>query len=152
MQDSSAQKSVTLPAKKQRRRRSKRRRAIYCPIHHVYLDSVSQKYALFAEEAEHLRQRGMGRRTALLLMATYTTVSLSGEWLEAFWCDQCQQTQWYHVHKVGDRNYHIKLAPQALWQQVQGVTPVDGNPSVGEFTRKSSRMLGHQGLKGFRFL
>ncbi|NJM95235.1 MAG: hypothetical protein HC792_02245 [Acaryochloridaceae cyanobacterium CSU_5_19] len=152
MQDSPIQKSVDSSDQKQRRRRSKRRRAIYCPMHGCYLDSVSQKYAMFAEEAEHLQQRGMGRRTALLLMATYTTVPLTGEWLEAFWCDQCQQTTWYHVHKTGDRTYQVQLAPQVLWQQVQGVITIEGNPSVGEFTRKSAKMLGHQGLKGFRFL
>ena len=103
-----------------RNRKRSKRRAIYCPEHGCYLDSASQKHRLYAESPQHLKERGVGRRTALLLFATATTVPLDGEWLECFWCDQCQETNWYHVRKVGDREYQLSPAPRELWQQATG--------------------------------
>jgi hypothetical protein len=135
-----------------RNRKRTQRRAIYCPTHNCHMDSVSQKYSMYAETAGQLQERGIGRRTALLLISTNTTVPLDGEWLEAFWCDHCQQTEWYHVKRIDNRHYEIKPAPAELWHQVQGVIHPQGNPSVGEFTRKAARMAGHQGLKQFRFV
>ena len=134
--------------KNKSRSRSKRR-SIYCPIHDCYLDSVSRKYYLFADRAGQLQSRGMERATAQMVIAAHTTVSLQGEWLEAFWCDLCQSKQWYHVRKTGDRVYEVSLAPNELWQAVGGVIHPNGNPSVGEFTRTSAKMTGYQGLKAF---
>ena len=134
-----------------RNRKRSKRRAIYCPIHGCYLDSVSQKYRLYADRASQLQQRGIGRKNALILVANKTAVPLEGEWLEAFWCDQCQQTKWYHVRK-NDRTYEVSLAPQELWEQATGVILPDGNPSVGEFTRRQSRMVRHQGIKDFKYM
>jgi hypothetical protein len=116
------------------------------------MDSVSRKYMLFADQATQLQERGMGRRRSLLLVATQSSVSLPGEWLEAFWCDHCQQTRWFHVRKLGDRDYHVSLAPVELWQQVAGVIHPHGNPSVSQFTRQQSRMVGVHGVKEFRFV
>jgi hypothetical protein len=135
-----------------RNRKRSKRRAICCPIHECYLDSVSQKYPLFADRAGQLQQRGVNRRNALMLVAQRTTVPLEGEWLEAFWCDQCQETIWYHVCKTSDRTYTVRTAPQSLWQQVHGVIQPTGNPSVSEFTRRQSRMVGYNGAKDFRFI
>lgn len=122
-----------------RNRKRSKRRAIYCPEHGCYLDSVSQKYRLYTESAETLRARGMNRLSALMLVASQTAVLLEGEWLEAFWCDQCQETRWYHVRKTSDREYQIQPAPRELWSQASGVIHPEGNPSVGEFTRRQSR-------------
>lgn len=94
----------------------------------------------------------MSRKQALLLVATKTAVPLEGEWIEAFWCNECQATHWYHVKKTGDRTYEVKLAPAELWQQAHGVIQPAGNPSVSEFTRRHSRMLGCDGAKDFRFV
>jgi hypothetical protein len=116
------------------------------------MDSVSQKQSLFADRPGQLQQRGINRKTALMLVANQTAVPLDGEWLEAFWCVECQRTKWYHVRKVDDRTYEISVAPQELWQQVQGVIDPKGNPSVSEFTRRQSRMLGYNGIKDFRFV
>jgi hypothetical protein len=135
-----------------RSRKRSQRRKILCPIHGTYLESTSQKYPMFADTAEQLQSRGVSARSARLLMATRTTVALDGEWLEAFWCGHCQQTEWYHVKKVSDRAYEVTPAPQALWQQVHGVIDQTGNPSVGEFTRTSAKMFGYKGLKGFQFV
>ncbi|MDZ8187301.1 MAG: hypothetical protein RMX96_20945 [Nostoc sp. ChiSLP02] len=123
----------------QNRKRSKRR-AIYCPIHGCYLDSVSPKYKLYADRAGQLQQRGIGRQNALILVATKTAIPLEGEWLEEFWCDRCQQTKWYHVKKC-DRTYKVAPAPPQLWQQASGVIHPEGNPSVGEFTKRQARTV-----------
>lgn len=132
-----------------RNRKRTKRRAIYCPIHGCYLDSTSKKYQLFADQPGQLQQRGMNRKSALMLIANQTAVPIEGEWLEAFWCEQCQQTNWYHVRKTDERTYQLSLAPQQLWQQVTGVIDSAGNPSVGEFTRRQARMVGEQSSKDF---
>lgn len=135
-----------------RNRKRSKRRTIYCPVHGCYLDSASQKYPLFADQAAQLQQRGIGRKQAMLLMASKTTVPLNGEWLEAFWCPECQKTEWYYVQKVDDKTYEIALAPAEFWQQVAGVIHPQGNPSVGEFTRRQSRLITYQGIRDFRYV
>lgn len=138
-----------------RNRKRSKRRAIFCPIHGCHLESASQKHSLFTDCAAQLQQRGIKRRNALLLVSTQTTVSLTGEWLEAFWCEHCQETKWYHVRKQYETNpsaaatYHLSEAPSELWQQVAGVIHPDGNPSVGEFTRRQARRTGYRGAKDF---
>ncbi|EGJ30456.1 MULTISPECIES: hypothetical protein [Moorena] len=133
----------------QRNRKRSKRRAILCPIHGCYLDSVSQKYRLFADRAGQLQERGVPQKYALMLIASKTTVAIEGEWLEAFWCSQCQESKWYHVCKSGDRIYKVSLAPAELWQQVTGVIDPNGNSSVGEFTRRQSKRIGFYGVKDF---
>ncbi|WP_392534612.1 hypothetical protein [Nostoc sp. C117] len=135
-----------------RNRKRSKRRAIYCPDHESYLESRSQKYQLFADRAGQLQQRGMSRRSALMLVASQTTVTIEGEWLEAFWCDHCQQTKWYHICKSNERTYKVSIAPQELWQQVTGVINPQGNPSVSEFTRRQAKMLNYQSIKDFQFV
>ncbi len=130
------------------RSRSKRR-SIYCPIHNCYLDSVSKKYYLFADRPEQLEARGMDGLSARTSIDFHTTISITGEWLESFWCDCCQATKWYYVCKTGDRTYELSLAPDTLWQRVTGVVHPNGNPSVGEFTRREARVNYYQGVKAF---
>ena len=133
-----------------RNRKRSKRRAIYCPIHGCHLDSVSQKYSMFADTAGQLQQRGISRQNARMLVANQTAVSLGGEWLEAFWCTQCQETKWYHVQKRDAQTYNVSVAPIELWQQAIGVINPEGNPSVGEFTRRQARMVSYKG-GDFRF-
>ncbi len=133
---------------KRKKRRSKRR-SIFCPAHNCYLDSASQKYRLFDDRPGQLQARGINSLAAQMLIKSHTTIGVTGEWVEAFWCDECQQTTWYHVSKTGDRSYEISLASDALWQSVGGVVHPHGNPSVGEFTRNAARIKGYQGLKAF---
>ncbi|MGK7888579.1 MAG: hypothetical protein AB4042_04545 [Leptolyngbyaceae cyanobacterium] len=135
-----------------RNRKRSKRRAIYCPLHGCYLDSVSQKYRLFADQATQLQERGMGRRQSLLLVASRTTVSLPNEWLEAFWCPLCHETTWYHVQRGGPsgRTYTLTPAPRELWQQVGGVKNTNGNPTVSQFTRRQSRRTDYQTAKDFK--
>lgn len=81
----------------------------------------------------------MSRFAALTLIATHTTIPLTGEWLEAFWCPECDDVEWYHVKRLGDRDYELRRAPRELWLQATGVIHPEGNPSVGEFTRRQAR-------------
>jgi hypothetical protein len=133
----------------ERNRKRSKRRAIYCPIHGCYLDSVSQKYRLFADKAEQLQERGLSRLAALLSIANYTAVTIQGEWLEAFWCEDCQEKNWYYVRQLNNGRYDISLAPKELWQQVTGVIDPDGNPSVGEFTRINAKQLSCHAVNSF---
>lgn len=145
-------KDLKLLRRCDRNRKRSKRRAIYCPIHGCYLHSVSQKYRLFASHPRQLQQKGIGRQNAKILIASQTAVLLEDEWLEAFWCDECQQTKWYRVEKLGknsDQNigrtsYSISLAPSQLWEQAVGVDETRGNPSVGEFTRRHARMVSYK--------
>ncbi|MGA1474792.1 MAG: hypothetical protein ACO4AI_06435 [Prochlorothrix sp.] len=133
------------------RKRTRKRRSIFCPLHGCYLDSTSGKYSLFASKASHLRERGMGRKPAYLLIATYGTIPLKGEWLERFWCKACDDMKWYHV-RLKDKTYTLSLAPPELWKQATGVLNPEGNPTVSEFTRKASRMAGVHGMKTYGFM
>ncbi len=141
---------VELQRRCDRNRKRSKKRAIYCPVHGCYVDSVSQKYKMFADQAGQLQQRGFSKRAASLLIANKTAVPIQGEWLEAFWCEECQQKNWYHVRQCSDRTYEISLAPRELWQQVTGVIDPYGNPSVGEFTRRNSRQVSCQTLNAFQ--
>lgn len=134
-----------------RNRKRSKRRAIYCLVHSCYIDSVSQKYTLFTESPGQLQERGVRRLEALMLVAAKTAIPLTGEWLEAFWCEQCQETKWYHVRKR-ESKYELSVPPPELWQQATGVINADGNPSVGEFTLRHSRMVGYNGVKDFNFI
>ncbi len=132
-----------------RNRSRSKRRHIVCPTHGSYLDSVSQKYSLYASQPGPLQQSGLSRRVALTLVAQLGTVPLTGQWLEAFWCDRCQHSQWYHVRKTGPNQYNLSSVPDALWRQAVGVILPSGNPSVGEFTRRQARQTTYGGIKDF---
>lgn len=135
-----------------KRNRRARRRQIHCPLHGCALDSASQKHYLYLDQAGQLQVRGMGKHTALMVLAVHGQVALRNEWLECFWCTECQKRTWYHVIRQEDGTYQWRVAPEKLWHQVSGVVDPRGNPSVGEFTRRSSRATGVQGLQNYRFL
>jgi hypothetical protein len=134
-----------------RNRKRSKRRDICCPIHGCHLDSVSPKYPLFADRAEQIQQRDMPRQDALMLVATRTAVPLEGEWVECFWCEQCQQTKWYHIRRREDRSFEVSIAPRDLWQYVTGAINPNGNTSVSEFTLRNSLMLSYSFVKDFKF-
>lgn len=102
----------------------------------------------------------MGRQTALILVAQKTAVPIQGEWLEEFWCDECQEKKWYHVKKndqlhskshLPQCTYSVRIAPPSLWGQATGVIDAKGNSSVSEFTRRQSRMIGNKSSKDFQY-
>lgn len=120
------------------RKRPKTKRAIHCPIHKCSVESVSQKHLVYADRPEQLQQEGMGKRSAQMLISAQGPVTLNGQWLEKFWCSECQELKWYHVRQC-DRTYEISIAPREIWQRSQGVYNPGGNPSVGEFTQQNAR-------------
>jgi hypothetical protein len=130
-----------------RNRKRSKKRAIYCPTHGCHLSSVSPKHSLFVKSAKELQQRGISRQSSQLLIANNATVLLEDEWLEAFWCEECQETKWYHVKKCTQKPssdkviYKASLAPPEQWQQAIGVINPEGNPSVSEFTRRQSKRV-----------
>lgn len=146
-----AVKSSSSGKRQKRNRKRSKRRAIFCPAHGCYLDSVSQKHLIYADQPQQLQARGIGRKTALLLVQQRTTVALEGEWLEAFWCQFCQETRWYHVKKQAG-TYLLSVPAAELWQQAAGVIHPDGNPSVGEFTRRHACRVGYPTVKDFNFV
>jgi hypothetical protein len=60
------------------------------------------------------------------------------EWLEAFWCQECQQTTWYRVRK-SVAGHELSPVPPQLWENTLGTVSPWGNPSVSEFTRRQAR-------------
>ncbi|MDB9445944.1 hypothetical protein [Anabaena sp. CS-542/02] len=116
-----------------RNRNRSKRRAIYCPIHSCDLDSVSRKYRIDADKF-------LSRRTGSLLISKYRTVPIKAEWLEAFWCQECQQRNWYYIRHFDDGRYEISLAPRELWQQVTGLIDSQVHGSMGDFTRMNARL------------
>ena len=150
LQDRSMQKAVRKNNPKGRNRKRSKRRHICCSHHGCLVTSTSPKYPLYGDRPEHLNQRGMGRTLAKRVMAAHTTVLLKGEWLERFWCDDCDTHHWYHVQETAPRCYEVRLAPAELWRQVPGVMDPLGNPSVGEFTRRQSKTMSHKGLQDFQ--
>jgi len=132
-----------------RNRKRSKRRPIYCPKHGCYLDSVSQKHPIYADRPEHLQEKGMTKKTAGLVMLNRTAVRINEEWLEKFWCQECEQAQWYRVQKMGERDYKVTLAPPHLWKRAEGTVDPFGNPSVGEFTRRQSNRLNMKTYKDY---
>jgi len=121
------------------RNRSKGRR-IKCPLHGCLVHSVSQKHALFANSPEHLQSRGLTKQKASIVLLSYSAVSLDREWLEEFWCDECQDKSWYHVKRTDD-GYVLSNVSAKTWQQSVGtIDPYKANASVSEFSvREANR-------------
>jgi hypothetical protein len=122
------------------RKRSKGRR-IKCPVHGCLVHSVSQKHALFASHPEQLQSRGMTKQKASLILLSNSAVSLDREWLEEFWCDECQERNWYHV-KSNDDGYILSCPSAKTWQQSVGtIDPYKANASVSEFSVREANRL-----------
>ena len=95
----------------QNRKRSERR-AIDCQMHECSIHSVSQKYSLFTNSTEPSQYIEASRQNTLMLVVSKTVVDEESEWLQAFWCDECQETTWDQVHKDYDSIYKVFVASQ----------------------------------------
>jgi hypothetical protein len=114
-------------------------------MHDCQMESVSRKYALFTEQWEQLRERGMSKRRAMCSLLARPTAPLEDEWLEAFWCPHCARSTWYHVRRR-DRRHQVQVVSSKMWQQAIGVLPPNGlNPSVSEFSQREAH---HPVLRG----
>ncbi|WLT39454.1 hypothetical protein NON20_08135 [Synechocystis sp. B12] len=69
---------TTKPPKRSRHRKRPKRRPIHCPIHGCYLDSVSQKHGLYADQIAQLRSRGYTHKKRVLSLAIAPPSALPG--------------------------------------------------------------------------
>lgn len=90
----------------------------------------------------------MGKQATRRILETHSEVVLRNHWLEAFWCEECQDVKWYYIYK-NDRTYRVSTPPNDIWRRVVGVGYPRGNPSVSEFTLRQSRNPGYL-MKRFR--
>jgi len=136
-----------------RRNRRPQRRQFFCPAHHEQrIEGNGQKYFLHLLTPEQLQQRGMGLRKAQLVIEAYPVLVLSDEWLEELFCPQCGGNRWCHITKHSRVEHTVRWAPRELWQQVSHVDPLQPNPTVSEFTRRSARRPSLKRADGKRFL
>lgn len=137
-----------------RPRRRARRRELHCPLHpEQKLFSVSAKHHLYVTDVGQLMLRGLSKRRADELLAAYRRVlPLTDEWIEAFWCDACACTSWWHVQRHDRLDYSLSKVPRELWEQATGVIRVEGNPTVSQFSRRQARAGGVHGMRQYRFL
>lgn len=137
-----------------RPRRRASRRELHCPLHpEQKLFSVSAKHHLYVTDVGQLMLRGLSKRRADELLAAYRRVlPLTDEWIEAFWCDACACTSWWHVKRHDRHDYSLSKVPRELWEQATGVIRVEGNPTVSQFSRRQARAGGVHGMRQYRFL
>jgi hypothetical protein len=135
-----------------RRNRRPQRRELYCPAHpEQRIEGNGKKYFLHLLTSEQLRDRGMNQRKAQLVIEAYPVVVLTNEWLEELHCPQCG-SRWCHITKHNRVEHMVRWAPRELWQQVAHVDPLQPNPTVSEFTRRSARRASLKRTDGKRFL
>ena len=147
-----ANNSATPPSRPERRSRRPQRRQLFCPAHpEQHIEGNGQKYFLHLLTPEQLQQRGMGHRKAQLVIEAYPVLVLSDEWLEELFCPRCGNSRWCHITKHSRVEYMVRWAPRELWQQVAHVDPLEPNPTVSEFTRRSARRASPKRADGQRF-
>lgn len=127
-------------AAQSRARRRPKRRDLRCPAHpEQQLGGNGRKYYLHLLTAEELKQRGMGDKTARLVIQAYPVLVLNNEWLEELFCPKCGTSHWCHIVRHSKHEHSVRWAPRELWEQVAHVDPVVNNPSVSEFSRRQAR-------------
>ena len=135
-----------------RGRQRPKRRELFCPTHpEQRIEGNGKKYFLHLLTPEQLKVRGMGDKTAKLVIQAYPVLVLSNEWLEELFCPKCACNRWCHVTKHDKAQHSVRWAPRHLWQQVAHVDEVTCNPTVGEFTRRSARRPNLKRADGKRF-
>ncbi len=140
-----------MPAKASRHRRPKRR-MLFCPAHpEQWIEGNGKKYFLHLLTPEALKARGMSDKRARLVIAAYPVFVLSNEWLEELFCPKCGGSRWCQVTKHDRIDHSVRWAPRELWEKVAHVDPVDANPTVSEFTRRSARRANIKRVDGKRY-
>ena len=94
-----------------RNRKRSKRRAIFCPVHSSYLESRSPKYKLSSCQEGHDAGRMDSVDDGEMPPFLY-------EWIEAFWCPECQVEGWYYVKENPPRCYAVKQVSAELCQQL----------------------------------
>ena len=147
----SPERSAATEAGSRTRQRPKRRELL-CPAHlEQRIEGNGKKYFLHLLTPEQLKARGMGDKTAKLVIQAYPVLVLSNEWLEELFCPKCGCNRWCHITKHDTLEHSVRWAPRELWEQVAHVDPTVPNPTVGEFTRRSARRPSLKRADGKRF-
>jgi uncharacterized protein YjcR len=68
-----------------------------------------------------IQKKEVSQQNAQIMVMLETIISLKDEWLEAFWCDRCQETKWDRIQKQENSTYKVSAAPSELWQQAVGI-------------------------------
>ncbi|MBW4589687.1 hypothetical protein G7B40_030940 [Aetokthonos hydrillicola Thurmond2011] len=119
-------------------RRRPKRRGIFCLNHpETYLESRSRKLRLFAIEEGQLSAKSRRKGSIQKVLASNGAQVLPGEWLEQFWCPQCQVTAWYHVTQK-EQNFAVSPALSSFWKQVSGVSWPGQNPTVSQYSQNQA--------------
>lgn len=129
MQDKSTRnKSSSRRRRSTRNRKRSKRRAIFCDTHNCYLESMSPKYWVNNTSAEHqmLNMTVQEDKEEQSEFSILDENFKKKEWMEAFWCPQCQQRNWYHVVETVPRCYNVTLVSDQLCHQFPVL------PSAGE--------------------
>jgi len=135
-----------------RRNRRPQKRQLFCPAHpEQRIEGNGKKYYLHLLTPEQLCDRGMGHRKAQLVIEAYPVLVLSDEWLEELFCPHCGTSRWCHITKNNRVEHTVRWAPRDLWQQVAHVDPLQPNPTVSEYTRRSARRPSPKRADGQRF-
>jgi hypothetical protein len=123
------------------RNRSANRLEIPCPECAQRLwRGCGQKHFIFASNVEQTRAlTKTTRKKAILLHSQVDTWVDRSHWIEAFFCSDHGQI-WIACVRQADGQVVGEIAPAKLWQQTTGtLDPTKPNPSVSEFTHRSSR-------------
>jgi len=125
---------------------------LFCPAHpEQRIEGNGKKYYLHLLTPKQLRERGMGHRKAQLIIEAYPVLVLSDEWIEELYCPLCGSSRWCHISKHSRVVHTVCWAPRELWQQVAHVDPLQPNPTVSEYTRRSARRPSLKRADGQRF-
>lgn len=147
----STEDSTAEPASSSRRNRRPKGRQLFCPAHaDQQVAGNGRKYFLHLLQPEELRARGMSDKTSRLVIQAHPVLVLSNEWLEELFCPACGTSRWCHVVRHDQMTHTVRWAPRDLWQQVAHVHPLEPNPSVSQFTRRSARRASFQRGDGKR--
>ena len=135
-----------------KQRTRSRKRELFCPKHpDQKITGNGKKYFLHLLSADELHSRGIPSTKAKLIINAYPVLVLSNEWLEELFCPLCGQNSWFHVIRNDRVRHSVRIAPRELWMQVAHVDPCIPNPSVSEFTRRSSKRASYKRSDGKRY-
>lgn len=127
-----------------KRNRSLNRVEVHCPVCNTRLwRGCGQKYFIFSSNAEQTRElTGVTKKKATLLHVSTVTWVDRNRWIESFFCPEDGQV-WIVCTRDAEGQVSGQIAPRELWQQTTGtLDPTKPNPSVSEFTYRSSRRAG----------
>ena len=125
-----------------RKRKRNYRRNISCPINDCHIQSTGEKYRLTTlyEDIPTFTQQERSRDNIIYLTAAKIPCYLEDEWLECFWCSECNKNNFYHVKKWRNGSYQA-LPPIATsaWNRAVGVAYPEGIPGISQYSQRFAK-------------